>query len=322
MQAQVSNMEVPVISAGEDPDHHLSITSPPENRWEVVAGCCCCGPLARLHGGRSNYYFLRYWHCNPCMPAITVPILALFPLGVHLGLVVPRSPFYLNIISIILVCFFGIMFCWSYYAAACSNPGFLPYNWIETRRAWYSWEELLGGTAVTREQAMFAKDPQNRPPGCSFSTSFGRYVIRADHICGWIANWVGKCNHKQFMLMNMWGPLYAFSLFAFIWGQKNMFKDIPFHILVVELVAGIIEISFGFTMGGMGAMALIDLCKHRTKIQRMRHEKGDTRNYTFEQSMREICGNDRKCKWFIPTPAFDEKMVFDTELAPVAEDSD
>ena len=320
--SQVANMDIPVITAGEDPDHTVSFTAPEPTQWEVVQSCCCCGPLARLVGNKGNYYYLRYWRCLPCMPAITVPILALFPLGVHFGLVVPRSPFYLNIVSCILIPIFGILFFWSYYAAACSNPGFLPYNWIQSRRAWYSWEELMSGTAITSEQVLFAKSPENRPPGASFSRSYGRYVIRADHICGWIANWVGKCNHKQFMLMNMWGPLYAFALFGFIWGQAGIFTDLHFPILMIEMVAGIIEISFGFTMAGMGAMALLDLYKHRTKIQRMRKEKGDQRHFTFEQSMREICGKDGKCKWFLPTPAFDDTMEFDTEIGAVAGEMD
>ena len=302
------------LMAGEEVSERPNLT-----KWDVVRSCGCCGPLVKIEGPKGTHYFLRHWKCNPGAP-IGVTIMVLLCLAIHCGVVCPLSPVYLVIPSVVVIVFFAAMFMWSYFGAVCMDPGFLPFNWIETRRFWYSWEEQLSGLAATEEQVLWARQPEHRPPGCSFSATSGRYVMRADHICGWIANWVGKRNHKQFMLMNFWGALYAFALFGFMFGQNIEFWDIPLPGLVLELLAGIIELTFGFVMAGMGIGALVDIAKRRTKLQRMRHEKGDSKKVTCEQSMREVCGDGSKCGWFWPTPAFDKSFVMSTEEEP-AEDA-
>ena len=294
---------------------------PPLTEWSFVRNCCCCGPLVKIEGKRNTHYFLRHWEFNPTMP-IAVCILTFYPLCCHFALVCPRSHIALAVVSSVVICFFGVMFMWSYFAAVCMDPGYLPFNWIETQRFWYSWQDQLTGLAATEEQVLWARERRNRPPGCSFSTSAGRYVIRADHICGWISNWVGKRNHKQFMLMNFWGTLYALALICFFWGQNVSFVDLDMVVMILGLMALVIEFTFGVTMASMGISALIDLKKHRTKIQRMRHEEGDARKFTFEHSMREICGNGSKCRWFIPTPAFDRNMSVGVEEEAATDASD
>lgn len=282
------------------------------NHWEHVADCGCCGPLVKVKGIRKTHYFLRHWDCAPGMP-IFVSVLFIYTLFVHIIYVDRLLPIFGALISTILVLLFGIMFIWSYFAAVCMDPGFLPYNWTKTRRFWYSWQEQLNGIAMTREQVSFAKAPENRPPGCSFSGTAGRYVIRADHICGWIANWVGKRNHKQFMLLNFWGFLYTITLFSSFWFQTVPIEKLGLTTLLLEVTAGVFELSFMCILFMMGTASLCDLMKHRTKIQRMRNEQNDTDEFTCEESMRVICGSSSKCMWFIPTPAFDQTLVITEE---------
>lgn len=251
---------------------------------------------------------------------IFVITLFLYVFGIHIIYVDRFLSTATAVISTIFVMLFGILFMWSYLGAVCMDPGFLPFDWIRTRRFWYSWEEQLSGIAMTEEQVAFAKTPENRPPGCSFSGTSGRYVIRADHICGWIANWVGKRNHKQFMLLNFWGFLFTATLLASMFLQEIDFMKLPLQTMLLELVAGVFELSFMLILLMMGTTSLYDLAQHQTKIQRMRNEHNDSRAFTFEQSMREICGSGSKCMWFIPTPAFDRSLVLTEDDEDTAED--
>jgi hypothetical protein len=194
--------------------------------------------------------------------------------------------------------------------AACMDPGFLPFNWVHSRRFWYSWEEQLNGLAETQDQFTFARDPQNRPPGCSFSTASGRFVIRADHICGFIANWVGKRNQKQFMLFNLYGFGLAVSLFVFKVVEKEpSLLNLPSTEKWLQLSTVALEVLFGCYMIAMFVQTLVDLGKNRTKIQRMRNEQGKRGEYSCEESMREVCGEGKMIWWICPTPAFDESLV-------------
>jgi hypothetical protein len=66
---------------------------------------------------------------------------------------------------------------------------------------------------VTPEQ-LWAKGTRkgNR---CIFAKSARRIVIRPDHYCGWIASWIGKRNHKLFVLTNIWGGLCSWLFFFY-----------------------------------------------------------------------------------------------------------
>lgn len=281
---------------------------PPLSKWDHVADCCCCGPLVRVREPTGNRHFIRYWDCQPLMP-ILVTCLALYPAIVHFAFVMWRSPVYLNLISAVLVLALMVLFGWSYFGATFMDPGFLPFNWIDTKQFWYSWEDQLAGLAITDEQIAFARDPKNKPPGCSFSVSSRRYIIRADHMCGWIANWVGKRNHKQFLLMNFWGAAYAAALFGFACGQNDAPWNYDQATAMVEIAAMMIECVFGVTMLVMGIATLIDLTGHRTKLQRMRNDRYVSVDMTCGQAMQEVCGTGHKCLWLCPTRAFDETLT-------------
>jgi hypothetical protein len=297
-----------------DLTHPLSISLPSDtsssnNHWVRLYDCCFCGPLIKFQSVHGHFrYFLRHWECTPCMP-ITVTILTVFCITVHFVSVVPHLSLPLALISCFLILFFGSIFLSTYFMASCMDPGFLPFTWIESRRFWYSWEEQLNGLAETSDQFEFARAQQNRPPGCSFSAAFGRYVIRADHICGWIGNWVGKRNHKQFMLFNFYGFWLGISLFVFkIIESKPSVLELPTAEKWMQLITMGVEALFGLSMIGVFVQLLTDLSQNRTKIQRMRNASGG-QDYSCEESMREVCGEGSMICWICPRPAFDESLV-------------
>lgn len=292
-------------------------------QWKIKHKCCCCGPYVDVYvpNQKKARHFLRHWECQPTVP-IMVTVLAIFCLFVFFYAVEPYCySIIIQIIAPIVIIISMILFLVSYFLSVCMDPGFLPYDWVKTKKFFYTWQEQLSGLAVTQSQKDFAKVQENRPPHCSFSQTSGRYVIRADHICVWIANWVGKRNHKQFMLMNLWGFVYCALLFGFNFAVKESFFDRKMKFLILQIVSIAIEIMFGGVMICFFFQSLYDLAQNRTKIQKMRGESGDS-SYSCMDSMQEVCGTGSKCLWCLPTPAFDENLVITNDMPPIEDDLD
>lgn len=313
-----SQLEQEILPNFEDPSY-----VPPLTQWSIVRDCGPCGPCVRVSKPKPRY-FCRHWEISLTMP-IVVPILILYPLVIYFIFTIPYSYLACQIIGPIIIFFMMIMFLWSYFATVCMDPGFLPYNWVQTKKFYYSWQDQLSGCALTKEQIEFAKRPENRPPGSSFSTQSGRYVIRADHICGWVANWVGKRNHKQFMLMNLWGSLYCFALLGFNFGTtttEHYFDALDIKMLP-HLFALVLELTFGLTLISMFFSVFYELRQNRTKIQKWKNERGQS--YDFDHSLQEIYGTGPSYLYCCPTPAFDEHLVLnaeDTYPTPVLADEE
>lgn len=305
----------PILNNEEEPTKEIGKT-----QWNIKHQCCCCGPYVEvIVPNDSPRHFLRHWEFHPAMP-IFVSILVLFCLVDYFVVVAPYQYKAIQIIAPFPIIITLVLFLWSYWGAVCMDPGYLPFDWITTQKFYYSWEDQLSGLAVTSEQIKFGRENSNRPPHCSFSSTAGRYVIRADHICGWIANWVGKRNHKQFMLLCFWGGLFCGFLTGFNFGIKDGFFDRPMELLIPQLVGIAIEGPFCLVLLGMFATTVVDLAVNRTKIQRMRGEGG--KHYSFKESVQEVCGTGNCCTWWWPTPAFDENMVITADMLPIGDDVD
>jgi len=181
------------------------------------------------------------------------------------------------------------------------DPGFLPYNWIETRKSKYLWQEQLNGLAILKEQFDFALN-NPRPIEASFSHSSGRFIIRGDHICGWISNWVGKRNHKQFFLLMFWGSFFVYSLaFPRLLPGPSLENCTNDLIYSLANLASIIEIIIATLLLCGFISEILEIKQNVTKIQKWKNIKSDTDN-GFE----EVFGKTSKLMWFIPTPAFNE----------------
>ena len=291
------------------------IVYPAPTQWEITTRCCCCSPCVRVESDPERQFW-GHWERFLCMP-IFVSCLVFFTLLVWIFLVYNKyEKRWMRIAAPVEVGFTLVMFLWSYFGASCMDPGYLPFDWVREKRLKYTWQEQLTGLGVRQDQIEFAKS--HRPKFASFSKSAGRFVIRADHICGWIANWVGKRNHKQFMLMNLWGSLYSASLFVWnILGAKALHPENLFEMAAV-LVAFGTEAVFGFALMFVFGYALKDLANNVTKIQKWKNEQTENGgNYTCMQSMREVCGNGSVFCWCVPTPAFGDDMRIDEDLPEI-----
>lgn len=247
--------------------------------------------------------FFRQWEIKLTFPMIVLTLCSISIL-LYLTAVLP----FINSRLTRKICFFEmiftfIMFLWSYLAAVLMDPGFLPFNWFETQKSWYCWEEQLSGIAINDEQLEYVNN-HPRPVDASFSTKFGRFILRGDHICGWIANWVGKRNHKQFILLMFWGSIFTLSL-----GLPRIFDGPSLHdfsefLESLENIVFGIEIFVSVFLFSMGVSQIIEASYNRTKI---RMYKGmETENTKKMDGLKEIFGYGNILLWVIPTPAFEK----------------
>lgn len=339
---------------------------PNSTEWKISSPCffyfCCC----------CKKYFNRYIFCNEFIsPCITVkgkygdrtfwgfleldlygPLFALFLIIIsHLTFfstvmtfvkTAETTSFFYYILFVTL--FLLIMFLWSFFSSACSDPGFLPFD-FESHHPFTSphqhqsefivvpkigWRTQLSGLAVRPDQIEYAKS--HSLSFASFSQSAGRFVVRADHICGWTGNWVGKRNHKQFILMSFWGSLMMINLFFWQFKYARMkttdndgSKKFKFLFSLgpigffVQFCAVLFEPIFVIIFVFEFVQSFINVVSNTTKIKNWKKRNQNTnRNevnieFGFMRSMREICGDSSIFCWIFPFPAFGDDMIVNNE---------
>lgn len=274
---------------------NIDLEVPPNSEWK--RSCGCCGVLTEKKR-QKRYCF--YWQIEPLMP-IFVCCMMIYPYLVYIICTITRiKSLATKIISLIQITIGVVMFYWSYLSSVFSDPGYLPFNWAKTKKTKYSWEELMDGTVSTEEQMEYIKNAK-KPFDSSFSTSYGRYVLRADHICGWIANWVGKRNHKQFILMNVWGFYTTLSLI--IW------KFVVGHLSTLEYATAIIEGMFGIGLLCSSSSFIYEITFNQTRVQKYKGE--EIKEKSKIDAMREVCGKAPIICWIIPFHAFPDDIEYD-----------
>lgn len=275
--------------------------------WETVRKCGCDFAVITKEEGSTRRYFWRGWEVDSMV--ITVIILEVFCLsmywaGTFIGLTTLHK-----IISALEIHVFFILFKWCYFSAMCMDPGFLPYNWSKTKRSWYSWQEQLTHLAVKEAQFEYAENHE-KPLRSSFSKSAGRFVLRADHICGWICNWVGKRNHKQFILMGFYGGIAVCSMVVWRFFTVVSTSERSKVIHVLEIIANIIEGFFGLTLFGVCIEHLQNTWHNQTQLDTWKSSKtppADCSNF------KEICGENYWCL-LCPKPAFEKDLMLESPL--------
>eukprot|EP00386_Alphamonas_edax_P008146 GDKI01026804.1.p1 GENE.GDKI01026804.1~~GDKI01026804.1.p1 ORF type:complete len:257 (-),score=49.11 GDKI01026804.1:122-892(-) len=98
---------------------------------------------------------------------------------------------------------------WSYLACVFYDPGTIPDTWTSLLRMRdvpvainsRGWRPNLATSCFHCQE--------KRPERAHHCSVCGRCILRMDHHCPWIANCVGFGNHKQFMLLGLWGSVAA-----------------------------------------------------------------------------------------------------------------
>ena len=296
-------MSEPGVLSHCEQENNSTIEIPEPTSWKRCCGKCGAKILEPEQTLNTTYCF--YWQVTPYMPIFVTCLIAYSYIS-FLILVVPRMPYWwLSLICVIETLATVILFFWSYFGAVCRDPGYLPFNWSQTRKSKYTWDELMSGTAVRKDQLTYVGSVPH-PPGCSFSRQSGRYVIRADHICGWIANWVAKRNHKQFILFLFWGAVFAVSLFCWRWAPRSSLKSESEAKYIWELANTVIYALFGILLVLAAGSFMVELCSNSTRVQRYKGEQ--VARVSWMVAMRSVCGDHNVCCWLCPTSAFPDDI--------------
>jgi hypothetical protein len=256
-------------------------------------------------------YFVNQWECQPRYPA-----------GVILGFCVS---FFFAIFSIFslhsgtqeivlaaITSFTFLLWLISYLCAVFSSPGYIPFFWVVERGERFTYDQQMSGVITTKDQFDFANNNE-RPERASLSKQARRMVLRADHICPWIANWVGLKNYRWFMLKLIWSILYFANWFVVLafdavemkrkWRTDASFIGMLCCALPAFGFGGFIVVIFTrhFGFSTHNTTTLQEFKKKKLKDKHNYYDLGCWRN------CESVMGPGKCCLcWFFPVPIFRE----------------
>lgn len=337
---------------------------PNQTSWEILSPCifypfccfkrynekcsCCnelispCVTIEGKYGKRTFWGFLELDLFGPLFSLILIFLSHFVFSFTVLKFIKKDESLTFFYFVLFLTIFLLVMFLWSFLYSACSDPGFLPFDWKTLKQEnefgsvflvqKVGWRRQLSGLAINDDQIEYAK--KNCPPFATFSRSAGRFVVRADHICGWTGNWIGKRNHKQFILMTFWGSLMMINLFFFqfkyakmktknIDGKKSFKYLFSMGIVgfFLQFFAVLLEPIFIILFLGEFCQSIRNIFKNTTKIKNMKktsqkiNGSNEIIRYNIKKSFREICGNSSIFCMIFPFAAFDDELtIIDDEF--------
>jgi hypothetical protein len=108
-----------------------------------------------------------------------------------------------------------------------------------------------------------------------------------------MANWVGKRNHKFFILFQFWGFVFAVSLIAWQCFGRAM------TVCVIDILALVVEIIFALVLGSCLFCAVDRAASNITHIDRFKHVEREDKGTIV--ACREVFGDGLLICWLFPT---------------------
>ena len=183
------------------------------------------------------------------------------------------------------------------------DPGVLPWTWSETRKKSYTFDEIREGIASREDQWNWAAS-QDRPERSVFSRTRGYFILRGDHDCFWVNNWIGIRNHSYFIRAVYSGSLFAAAttvLSVKIWRMDAVPVSRPlFYILtLIPVGLGLINLTQAFNQS-------YNISRNQTIVEQLKGLWIGAPNPYRQSCLRnweEVCGS-RWCLpcWLLPIP--------------------
>ena len=279
----------PLLSQQQKVD---SENDPPLSKWKRV---CLT---------KSIWYPADYplWHYNNLQilffPWIIVDIFIILTLYYFHIQAFPNIPEKYRLIVEILEYTTGLYALLNYFLARITDPGFLPFNWSLTKKKTFTQEEMRSGIAITSEQADWAKS-HDSPNRAWFSGREGYFILRGDHYCPWVGNFIGLKNHKYFLIGTYSITLYViFSFILIIYLQFIGKFTLHWFMKCILLGGGLYYLSISITQSLLHS---IQISHNSTTIEVM---TGNYKKYYHGSRMEgweEICGLKKYMwLWWLP----------------------
>lgn len=275
------------------------------SKWEEKCSCCCCH-IAYFPDIKS--YFCNQWECH-CMYPLLVLLLVYVSFGFGTYTIYDHFEFLPSIISYSIFSFTFLMWNIAYFCAMCRSPGYLPWFWAVEKGTQYTWEEHMDGVITTQEQYNFA-DANAKPERGSLTKQGRRLILRADHICPWIANWVGLKNYRYFFTKLLWTVLLFMEWYA-IFGYL-IYKLVKFGWKLRVSTLGMIICALPVFLFFIFFMVVFCrhcgyLCRNTTTLQELRAARDEDSMNPYDLGCCTNCSETLGpkylcCCWFIPIP--------------------
>lgn len=267
-----------------------------------------------------NVTFLNEWEVSLEFPVVvTFIIMSSYFLCVcsMLPNIEDASSIWYYLISVL-----AFLFQYSYIRVISDGPGYLPFYYPlpgphegdDEGPLLNDMETSPSGIISRKEQYTWAKK-HPRPNRCIVSAQARRMVIRPDHFCDWTQTWIGKRNHKFFLLFNIWGFLYII-LFSIIGMLAIMFVlqsgKQPFMSCIYFLYV-FIGILFAMLTGTFMCSHCSSLCDNVTSWEEWNHIDPNRYNDGCVTNCEDVCGSAKQ--WYCwPCPYSPWKGVTNEEL--------
>lgn len=262
----------------------------------VKAGVPFLTNYISLFGRKSPFWFVKndrfpgihFNHIQLRLPYIILHILMLSSFFVFKFVVYDYYFDELNYYFYFILSLY-IMLTISMFRTIFTNP-YLPFFYpAQTDRKEFTQDEYRLGYAYAKEQADWAKK-QKKPNRAAFSEKTGYYVMRADHYCSWVQNWIGFRNHRYFIIFIIFSAIYmdvlffncihmikyhrkthSFPCFAFITGNSGFFG----FLFTAQSIIQCNNVANNIT--------ILEVIKHQTNF----YNRGCINNFS------EVCGSKK-----------------------------
>ena len=266
----------------EKTEAEIASEFPGFSEYEERNHCCC----KMTYYPSIRTYFWGEWEFQPFMPCFVIFLIVSSYL---VGMIFCFPLFgYENLFLIPLITFLFAMFLFSYIQIIRIGPGYFPFYWgaksyLQSKNPidetnpinnGNSDDYLLGndeiicpknGILTTMEQYEWSHQLK-RPERCILARSARRIVLRPDHLCDWTTVWIGKRNHKLFMLFNAYGCIYL-AVYSFYMARAviEIFSNPKsLSVFLILSIYGILAATFSILTMTFVISSLWDLRHNQT----------------------------------------------------------
>jgi len=254
--------------------------------------------------------FCGHWEIKPLVP-IGVFLLSISSFVVSVVYIFP----YLGsekIVAIPLISVIFVLYLVSYVRIIVDGPGYYPFFWgYKTSEPPGTFlmedfinddNDIMAGVISTEQQLEWAK-LQPKPPRSILSRSARRIILRPDHLCSWTETWIGKRNHKFFLLFNMYCFLYLFVFVVYDARIVTLIANTqqPVSVRMALGIAGFVAAAFVLMTGSFLATTCYDAFSNRTSWEQWNNIDFKKYDKGFISNLEDVFGpRNQWFWWFCP----------------------